>query len=149
MGQYHYPVNLSKREFLNPHKLGDGLKLWEQAASDAGTCAALCILLAASNGRGGGDFHTDEASSVVGRWAGDRIAWVGDYAEDGDLPKRFKASTIYGRCGSGAWEDISELVIPALQAEFDVKISGDGWRSKESRVALKPDVLLVPAPGTR
>ena len=31
MGQYHYTVNLSKKEFINPHKLGDGLKLLEQS----------------------------------------------------------------------------------------------------------------------
>ena len=31
MGQYHYTVNLDKKEYLVPHKLGDGLKLLEQA----------------------------------------------------------------------------------------------------------------------
>jgi hypothetical protein len=43
MGQYHVVVNLTKREFIHPHKLGSGLKLWEQIASGAngGTGAAL------------------------------------------------------------------------------------------------------------
>ena len=38
MGQYWLPVNLDKREFVNPHKLGAGLKLWEQLANHPGTC---------------------------------------------------------------------------------------------------------------
>lgn len=111
MGQYHYIVNLDKHEFLNPYQLGTGLKLWEQLANTPGTTGALLILLAASNGRGGGDFETGrnqynagkgiddwdwhdeetEDSSLreqwIGRWAGDRIACIGDYAKPGDLDR--------------------------------------------------------------
>lgn len=54
MGQYHYIVNLDKREFINPHKLGVGLKACEQLTSPAGTAQALFVLLLCSNGRGGG-----------------------------------------------------------------------------------------------
>ena len=32
MGQYWKAVNLDKREFVHPHRLGCGLKLWEQLA---------------------------------------------------------------------------------------------------------------------
>jgi hypothetical protein len=123
MGQYHMVVNLTKREYINPHKLGSGLKLWEQIANGAngGTGAALLVLLAASNGRGGGDLDVEDnwhgpecefprdnaqpgpmpetyseiAKRTVGRWAGDQIAVVGDYAEDGDLPAEFEAEDIY------------------------------------------------------
>jgi len=126
MGQYHMVVNLTKREFIHPHKLGSGLKLWEQIANGAhgGTGAALLVLLAASNGRGGGDLDVENnwhgpervfprdnaqpgpmpetygeiAKRTVGRWAGDQIAVVGDYAEDGDLPPEFEASDIYALC---------------------------------------------------
>ena len=100
MGQYHYVVNLDKKEFINPHVLGTGLKLWEQLANFPGTGQGLIVLLACSNGRGGGDFRKSHVNNeqIVGRWAGDRIAIVGDYAEDGDLPKKFRASTIYGKC---------------------------------------------------
>lgn len=116
MGQYHYVANLDKREFLHPHKFGDGLKLLEFGRSTDGTLLGLTLLLAASNhdrdgegafsgNRGGGDFHVwadpygdgrdvgdvtkddhELARVVVGRWAGDRIAIIGDYAEDGDFP---------------------------------------------------------------
>lgn len=95
MGQYHVVVNLDKKEFIDPHKLGDGLKLFEQINSHGGTMAALFALLACSNGRGGGDipdgidYRLDEkkvktvevvtdpeyhrlASEYIGRWAGGR-----------------------------------------------------------------------------
>lgn len=125
MGQYWMPVNLDKKEFINPHKLASGLKLWEQLASSPGTGAALVILCAAMpRRRGGGDFDLEEnwhgpertfpehdttpgpmpdayaeiAARTIGRWAGDRIALVGDYAEDSDLSPKFKASKIYERC---------------------------------------------------
>jgi len=108
MGQYWYVVNLDKKEFVHPHKLGTGLKLWEQVASHPSTGSALLILCAAMpEQRGGGDLglSSDDdpkyekiARRTIGRWAGDRIALVGDYAEDSDLPKRFKASKIMDRC---------------------------------------------------
>lgn len=61
MGQYWKAVNLDKREFINPHKLGAGLKLWEQLANAPGTGAALVILCAAMpEPRGGGDLDMEE-----------------------------------------------------------------------------------------
>lgn len=156
MGQYHYTVNLDKKEFLNPHKLGNGLKLWEQGASQFGVTQALHALLAVSNGRGGGDYHEDP--EFVGRWGGDRIAVVGDYAERGDLPPKFRAECIYEACGiteediakyyptekerkerlgpysPGDWVDISELAVAFLCAEYDLEVtSSTGWRTIEPR----------------
>jgi hypothetical protein len=123
MGQYWYPVNLDKKEFINPHRLGSGVKLWEQLANSPGTGAALLILCAAMpEARGGGDFDLDDnwhgpertdstnvgempeeyppiAKRTIGRWAGDRIALVGDYAQDDDLPNSpVPASKIYDCC---------------------------------------------------
>lgn len=122
MGQYHYVANLDKREFLHPHKMGDGLKLLEFGASGSGTMLGLALLLAVSNKddstsgpfqgqRGGGDFHVwndpygdgrdvgdvtprdhDLARTIVGRWGGDRIAIIGDYAEDQDVGPDWRAS---------------------------------------------------------
>lgn len=127
MGQYHYTVNLDKKEFLHPHKLGSGLKLWEFAGDDHGIGCALSLLLACSNGRGGGDVvETD----LVGRWAGDRIAIVGDYAEDGDLPGEFIASGIYQRCDEGAYLDISESMAQVISAEYGINFVGDGWKKR-------------------
>ncbi len=91
MGQYHMVFDLDKREYIHPHKFNDGLKLLEWGCSAKGTSTALAILLAESNGRGGGDLRFDSKlgmtegvfNSIVGRWAGDRIVVSGDYADDG------------------------------------------------------------------
>ncbi len=79
MGQYYMIANLDKKEFLYPHKMGSGLKLWEIAASDLPR--VLVLLLQDSDGRGGGDGDIDNPviSKFCGRWAGDRLAIVGDY----------------------------------------------------------------------
>jgi len=81
MGQYYLIVNLDKREYLYPHRFGDGLKLTEFGCSSNGTMTALAILLADGNGRGGGDLETD--NPIIGSWAGDRIVAAGDYADGG------------------------------------------------------------------
>lgn len=125
MGQYFIPVDLDKKEYIDPHKLGTGLKLWEQLANWPGTGAALIVLCAAQREeRGGGDFdmvvnwHGPErqlprdniqpgpmpadyatiAQRTIGRWAGDRIAIVGDYAVDSDLAAEHQAAGIYAHC---------------------------------------------------
>ena len=131
MGQYHLTVNLDKKEFLHPHKLGDGLKLWEQANSFAGTAVALLLLLACSNGRGGGDVPSHP---LVGRWAGDRIAVVGDYAVENDLASEHQAQTIYARCCEGEFRDITDEVVPLLEQICRVRITGSGWRDKCRRI---------------
>ena len=151
MGQYHYVVNLTKREFIHPHKLGCGLKLWEQIANHPGTGAALIILLACSNGRGGGDLKDDPAG-MIGRWAGDQIAVVGDYAENGDLPKQFKAKEIYRQCGdferATPYRDISEDVAAVIERELGGKFKGDGWREwtpddgGDSVRGMRPDLVI-------
>ena len=103
MGQYYKIVNLDKQQFIDPHKFGDGLKLGEFAGSQAGVMSALAMLLATSNGRGGGDV---ENKPIVGSWRGNRIAVVGDYTEDADLPDISKASKIYQKCSDEEYTDI-------------------------------------------
>ena len=131
MGQYWYPVNLDKKEFVNPHKLGCGLKLWEQLANTPNTGDALLILCAAMpEKRGGGDLsHESEAARrTIGRWAGDRIALVGDYAERSDLPDEFQAEHIYDKCQNEEWTDVSDDVCAVLESELQGSFKGDGWR---------------------
>ena len=137
MGQYWVPVNLDKKEFVSPHKLATGLKLWEHLANHPGTGAALIVLLAAMPyERGGGDLlkDCDSARSVIGRWAGDRIALVGDYAEDSDLPEEFEASKIYEECvdneddREGIYRDITDDVCKVIEKELGGTFQGDGWR---------------------
>lgn len=149
MGQYWLPVNLDKKEYIDPHKLGCGLKLWEQIGGpDTGTSTALLILVAAMpEQRGGGDPPEDP---IVGRWAGDRIALVGDYADDGDLvDSPFPASEIYHLCTgyipeedptkptpkyTAAWykknrfKDVTPQVAKYIEKIFDGKFKGTGWR---------------------
>ena len=132
MGQYWVVTNLDKREFIYPHALDCGLKLWEQLANSPGTGAALVILCAAMpERRGGGDLEPDP---IVGRWAGDRIALVGAYAEDGDLKDSpVPASQIYKLCGDssddpGAFTDITALVAAKIEKELGGKYTGTGWK---------------------
>ena len=67
MGQYHYVANIDMREYLHPHVMGDGLKLMEFGPSGGGTMLGLALLLACSNGRGGGDFGCGSVSGKVWR----------------------------------------------------------------------------------
>lgn len=138
MGQYHLIVNLTKREFLDPYEFGHGAKLWEQLSygSPGGPADALMILLAVSNGRGGGDFDFAHplADEYIGRWGGDEIAIVGNYADDNDLEERHLASSIYSRCISAgdsppadheadaSWwfTDVSPALREIMQVAFEV-----------------------------
>ena len=131
MGQYWRIVNLSKREYLDPHALGSGEKAWEQLANQMPSKALYILTLAQPEMRGGGDLdldldsnwqglgdYPDLAHAVIGRWAGDRIAVVGDYAESDDLIKcgtinsrQVDVKKIYSSCmdekdfdSEGAWE---------------------------------------------
>lgn len=128
MGQYHYTVNLTKKQFLHPYRFGDGLKLLEQGGY-GGLTSALHLLLACSSGRGGGDAQSD--SPLIGSWAGDRIAVIGDYAEKGDIP-RCDAKAVYAACsaGTGGWADISDQMAPIMEREFELVYVGDGWRGR-------------------
>jgi len=83
MGQYHFPVNLTKKQYLHPHRLG---KLMEFISAQDGIPQAMILLLACSNGRGGGDFRGEDPEGLIGSWAGDQIAIVGDYFEQEDMP---------------------------------------------------------------
>jgi len=128
MGQYHLIANIDKHEFIHPHRFGDGLKLLEFGCSATGTTTGLTILLAASNGRGGGDLNIDEnpgAGEVVGRWAGDRIAIIGDYFEEGDVPGLSKAEmeALWGddEGAHAGWNDISKSVIAAMASDSYIR----------------------------
>lgn len=81
MGQYHILYNLDKKEYIHAHHIGNGLKLMEQCGYGKSTATGLWLLLANSNGRGGGDARHHP---MIGRWAGDRILVQGDYARETD-----------------------------------------------------------------
>lgn len=108
MGQYHKLYNLDKKEYVHGHRLDNGLKLMEQCGFDKSTSTGLWLLLANSNGRGGGDAREHP---MVGRWAGDRIVVQGDYAEPNDkayVPEPDREG----------FADISAEVKAMLEAEY-------------------------------
>ena len=78
MGQYFMPVNYDKKQFLHPHKFGDGLKATEFIGG-RGTMSALGFLLASPLDQSG-DFSMPndmqmpyDSEQLAGSWAGDRI----------------------------------------------------------------------------
>lgn len=151
MGQYHLIVNLDKHEFLNPWDMGEAAKLLEWGYGSGTMLTALALLLAVSNGRGGGDYHSSEGDGWVGRWGGDRVAVVGDYAEDGDLPAEFHAGDIYRACSharSGVWMPL-EKRIAKLRHSSALGRSDDPYLEKhieqERRVELMPRFTNISA----
>lgn len=83
MGQYHHVVSLGRHEYLDTFELGCGLKMLEQSLTPGAVRAALVAFLSRNPGNGPADLGY---SPLVGRWAGNRVLAIGDYAEDGDLP---------------------------------------------------------------
>ena len=102
MGQYYIIVNLDKRQYINPHKFGDGAKLMEFALSSLGTKTALAALLSDGNGRGGGDIDSQEP--IIGSWAGDRIVVAGDYGD----PFKFIPEDLQDKIFNIALEKVEE-----------------------------------------
>jgi len=97
MGQYFLIANLDRKEYIDPHSLGYGAKLWEICASNLP--GLLVYLLRKSNELGGGDVR-DEPSELgfCGRWAGNKIVVIGDYDESG-LFRKIR--------NDPSWKDIS------------------------------------------
>jgi hypothetical protein len=163
MGQYHYLVNLDKKQVVHPHQVGNGQKLREQVGGPYSTATVLVMLLAASSkggGRGGGDFHAEHP--LVGSWAGDRIAFIGDYALLEDIPD-FDAPLIYEQCkaacglekegskpkGWQEWTNLSAQARDMMAAEFGIRYTGDGWmdiveeNDRKAPHPMCPDVVIT------
>ena len=83
------------------------------------------------------------AARTIGRWYGDQIAMVGDYADDADVKKIVNPdpawppfSQIYGLCRSpeedqveGVFTDITDDVCKVIEHELGGRFVGGGWRS--------------------
>ena len=154
MGQYHIIVNLDEHEFLNPWDMGEGAKLMEWGYGSGTMLTALAILLAVSNGRGGGDFHGNEKDPTldewVGRWGGDRIAVIGDYAEDGDLEPEHHAGAIWHACSlarEGKWVPLKKRI--AENEKSRASYGGDyvdEWNARDRLVESMPRFTNISAP---
>jgi hypothetical protein len=121
MGQYHFVLNLDKKEYLHPHRLGDGLKLMEFGLSAGGTMTALGLLLAGCAINEPEDLVTQ--SPHLGAWAGDRLAIIGDYAEANDLPDEDAAelyNQIFGEKADGSWTDRSPAGRELIEAQGEL-----------------------------
>lgn len=136
MGQYYLIVNLTKKQFLHPHKFGDGLKLMEFGGSGSGTMLGLAVLLASGNGRGGGDLHSE--NPIIGTWAGDKIVIAGDYDDEGKFV-RGKRNLFF--VAEEKYEDISAKVIEALMDDSYYKNNflesyKDSWEGSSFRETI-------------
>lgn len=104
MGQYHTLYNIDKKQKVDGLS---GYKLLEQIGYPKSTATALFLLVANSNGRGGGDV---KEHPLVGSWAGDRVVVQGDYAEEGD--QAFISDT-------DTYEDITKNVLELLNVALE------------------------------
>jgi hypothetical protein len=80
MGQYFRLINYDKREYVDPWRLGGLAKLFEWCANRQ--AGVIPFLLRKSDEGGGGDIQRDY--HTAGRWAGERIALIGDYDSSED-----------------------------------------------------------------
>lgn len=96
MGQYHILVNLTKKQFVSPGGLGRGAKQVEHIDRMG---EAMYFLTCVPVRRGGGDVIQGDHNLVfIGSWMGDRVAVVGDYSVDEDLPNYPGFGKIYKEC---------------------------------------------------
>ena len=126
MGQYYKVCNKTKKEYLNPHTFGNGLKLMEFTSDGSGVLQGLSLLLANGNGRGGGDFRHEDEDNLIGSWSGDSITIEGDYADN--TLWDVMSPTRYGENGDEpnpdyveGWTDISEKVFLLLMKDEYVR----------------------------
>lgn len=138
MGQYFIAVNEDKKEWLHPHRFGDGFKFMEFAMSDSGFLMGLALLMRRSNQGGGGDWNGYHAPAgalndypIVGSWAGDSVSIVGDYDESNLF--QIAMGEVEGKAG---WRDVSEPIIEALcrdtYAKEKLRVRLNWWKDNTS-----------------
>jgi hypothetical protein len=99
MGQCFAIYNLDKAQVIQPGRFNDGVRLREFGSSPCGVMLALAALLAHGNEHGGIRSHHE----IIGTWAGDRIAIIGDDADLSAFSEDLAQFT-----------DISEHILQAL-----------------------------------
>ena len=99
MGRYFKIVNKSKKEVVRPVLLGSGSKFLE-IISNPESLKVLGILLT--------EGHDRSTDPMIGRWHGDSITIVGDYAESGlyDEAEKYKDISVeaYRTLLTSTWE---------------------------------------------
>ena len=125
MGEYYIICNFEKREVLNPevfdcaHKPGDFI----ECTPRKGILHGLMHLLSLSGSIAG--TKRRESDHLFGRWAGDRIAIIGDYYNDTIAGVAWDQEA-YCRVSDAQddWVDISEHVVYAIGGEPDLTETG-------------------------
>ena len=106
MAQYFAVYNLDKEQVILPGRFNDGQRLREFGSASCGVLLALAAPLAHGNEQGG--LHSQH--EMIGTWAGDRIAIIGDYADVTEFEEDLASFT-----------DISEHILQALCEDETLK----------------------------
>lgn len=139
MGQYYKVVNLDKKEYINPHDLGDGLKFLEFAPSGWGTMFALGYLLQSTEDRfAGGDISA--GGQFRERWAGDQIVIAGDYDDPKKYPSETRGKNLYDSSEGRRWKNVSMDVVREMIKDdyvkemFQDKMKEGGWFGSDEEI---------------
>jgi len=166
MGQYHILVNLTKKQFVSPGGLGRGNKQVEHI-DRMGT--AMYLLTAVPICRGGGDMMPDDKDLLfIGSWLGDRIAIVGDYSQDSDLPSFPGFGNIYKQCSdqydplydcygmkkkskdpNNVWRDITADLVIEMNESVGIEIIPSDHPTLWPDGVRKPDSMIESAKNVR
>jgi len=133
LGQYFVIANLDKKEFVNPHVLGCGLKLMEQVGVEFGTGSVLLLLLSSDSREA-----YPSKDPIVGSWCGDRIVVAGDYnyphvyAGCCPLEEREELMSEENRfplTEDDFFTDISLKIAKVIEEVLEGEFYGSGWRN--------------------
>jgi len=142
MGQYFTIFNIDKKEYLEPYWFGHGLTLPGIARTPGGVMAGLAILLACS----GSGRYVD--GPIYARWAGDRIAIVGDYFQGDVAGCPFDEDTwCRATDQQDVWVDISEHVRHTLESDWELQLPPPRLDGADPRSILHPDGTITAVPG--
>ena len=97
MGQAFLVVNTTKKEYLHPHRFGEGYKFMEFTLDECGIMHGLAHLLAQSS-----EGVAIDNPDITGRWIGDHVMRVGDYDDSAIFDEAYE---------SDDYHDISQAVI--------------------------------------
>lgn len=148
MGEYFYLINVNKKQWVNPHLIGNGLKLGEQTGHKYSTMEVAKLLVAP---------EPDLRHPLIGSWASDAdVGFVGD--ENGahavigrDLPEEIRccAETLHMNASDNPeWIEISASVREMMSAVFGITYTGTEWLDivepdgSNAEVPLNPDIIL-------
>ena len=99
IGQYYSPINIDKKQYLNSHDFGSGLKLMEHSWI--------------------GNFFVDAIVRLLipgGAWHMNKIVWAGDYADNEvNRKKEDKGYNLSGLCYDPKYYDRKQLMLKELK----------------------------------